>query len=109
MMNSRQIELNSIVSEKTTSLKIAVDEANNANSAKSRFLANMSHEIRTPMNAVIGFSRLARESNDLGIIQDYLEKIEISSDLLLNIVNDILDISKIEANKLVLSLSLIHI
>ena len=103
MMNSRQIELNAIVSEKTTSLKIAVEEANNANSAKSRFLANMSHEIRTPMNAVIGFSRLARESNDLGIIQDYLEKIEISSDLLLNIVNDILDISKIEANKLVLS------
>jgi two-component system, sensor histidine kinase len=102
-MNSRHIELNAIVSEKTTSLKIAVEEANNANSAKSRFLANMSHEIRTPMNAVIGFSRLARESNDLGIIQDYLEKIEISSDLLLNIVNDILDISKIEANKLVLS------
>lgn len=103
MMNSRQIELNVLVTQKTQSLKLAVQEANNANSAKSRFLANMSHEIRTPMNAVIGFSQLARKSDDLQTVQGYLEKIEISSDLLLNIVNDILDISKIEANKLVLS------
>lgn len=103
VMNSRQIALNTIVTERTTSLRIAVEEANEANLAKSRFLANMSHEIRTPMNAVIGFSRLARELDDLPTIQNYLEKIEISSDLLLNIVNDILDISKIEANKLVLS------
>lgn len=102
MMNSRQIELNILVTEKTASLKIAMKEAKEANSAKSRFLANMSHEIRTPMNAVIGFSALARQSTDKEIVQSYLEKIEISSDLLLNIVNDILDISKIEAGKLVL-------
>jgi len=100
MMNSRQLELNILVTEKTQSLKLAVEEANNANTAKSRFLANMSHEIRTPMNAVIGFSSLARQSSDIGVIQNYLEKIEVSSDLLLNIVNDILDISKIEADKL---------
>ena len=60
MMHSRQIQLNTIVDEKTNSLKYAVREANHANSAKTRFLANMSHEIRTPMNAVIGFSTLAR-------------------------------------------------
>jgi signal transduction histidine kinase len=103
LMNTRQIELNSMVDDKTQSLENAVKEANEANLAKSRFLANMSHEIRTPMNAVIGFAGLARETNDIQVIQQYLEKIEISSDLLLNIVNDILDISKIEADKLVLS------
>jgi signal transduction histidine kinase/CheY-like chemotaxis protein/integral membrane sensor domain MASE1 len=103
MMNSRQLDLNKQVAEKTKSLKLAMHEANLANSAKSRFLANMSHEIRTPMNAVIGFSQLARESNDFETIKYYLENIEISSDLLLNIVNDILDISKIEADKLLLS------
>jgi signal transduction histidine kinase/integral membrane sensor domain MASE1 len=103
MMNSRQIQLNRIVAEKTESLKYAVQEANDANSAKSRFLANMSHEIRTPMNAVIGFSTLARHTDDIDAIHDYLEKIEVSSDLLLNIVNDILDISKVEADKLSLS------
>lgn len=103
LMNTRQIELNSLVDDKTQSLELAVKEANEANLAKSRFLANMSHEIRTPMNAVIGFSSLARQSKDMEMIQQYLEKIEISSDLLLSIVNDILDISKIEADKLVLS------
>lgn len=103
MMNSRQLDLNKQVAEKTKSLNLAMHEANLANSAKSRFLANMSHEIRTPMNAVIGFSQLARESNDFETIKGYLENIEISSELLLNIVNDILDISKIEADKLLLS------
>ena len=103
MMNSRQIELNVLVEERTASLKIAMQEAKDASLAKSRFLANMSHEIRTPMNAVIGFSSLARDTNDKDVIQKYLEKIEVSSDLLLNIVNDILDISKVEADKLTLS------
>jgi signal transduction histidine kinase/CheY-like chemotaxis protein/integral membrane sensor domain MASE1 len=103
MMNSRQIELRILVDERTESLKSMVQKAKEANLAKSRFLANMSHEIRTPMNAVVGFSSLARQSKDECVIQDYLEKIEISSDLLLNIVNDILDISKIEADKLMLS------
>jgi len=103
MMNSRQVELEILVAERTESLKMMVQKAKAANSEKSRFLANMSHEIRTPMNAVIGFSSLARLSDDERVIQQYLEKIEMSSDLLLNIVNDILDISKIEAGKLILS------
>ena len=103
MMNSRQIALNILVDKRTASLKIMAKKADDANSAKSRFLANMSHEIRTPMNAVVGFSALARKSNDKELMKNYLEKIKISSDLLLNIVNDILDISKVEAGKLVLS------
>jgi signal transduction histidine kinase/integral membrane sensor domain MASE1 len=103
MMNSRHIELNILVDERTASLKVMAKKADDANSAKSRFLANMSHEIRTPMNAIVGFSELARKSDDKELMQDYLDKIKVSSDLLLNIVNDILDISKIEAGKLVLS------
>jgi signal transduction histidine kinase/CheY-like chemotaxis protein/integral membrane sensor domain MASE1 len=103
MMNSRQIALNFLVEERTESLKVMAQKAKDASSAKSRFLANMSHEIRTPMNAVIGFSSLARLSDDKQVLQGYLEKIEVSSELLLSIVNDILDISKVEANKLVLS------
>jgi signal transduction histidine kinase/integral membrane sensor domain MASE1 len=103
MMNSRQLALKFLVDERTASLKIMAQKAEDANLAKSRFLANMSHEIRTPMNAVIGFSTLARKSDDKALMQDYLEKIKVSSDLLLNIVNDILDISKVEAGKLVLS------
>jgi len=103
MMNSRQIELNILVEKRTELLNVMVKKSKDASLAKGRFLANMSHEIRTPMNAVIGFSSLAKLSKDEGVIQDYLEKIEVSSALLLNIVNDILDISKVEANKLNLS------
>lgn len=104
MMNSRQIELNALVEKRTELLKVMVKKSKDSNLAKSRFLANMSHEIRTPMNAVIGFSSLARLSDDKDVIQGYLDKIAVSSELLLNIVNDILDISKVEANKLNLSL-----
>ena len=103
MMNSRQIELNILVEKRTELLNVMVKRSKDASLAKGRFLANMSHEIRTPMNAVIGFSSLAKLSKDESVIQDYLEKIEVSSALLLNIVNDILDISKVEANKLNLS------
>lgn len=103
LMNNRQSALDALVAERTESLHKALEEAKKANSAKSRFLANMSHEIRTPMNAVIGFSTLAKETTEPQLIKGYLEKIWVASDLLLNIVNDILDISKIEADKLVLS------
>ena len=103
MMHIRQSNLDRLVKEKTESLRLAVESAKQANRAKSRFLANMSHEIRTPMNAVVGFSRLAKDAEDLNQIKSYLDKVEVSSDILLNIVNDILDISKIESGKLVLS------
>ena len=77
--------------------------AEDASKVKSSFLANMSHEIRTPMNGIIGFSDLALDDNAISPrTKDYLEKIKSSSEGLLGIINDILDISKIEAGKIVL-------
>ena len=67
---------------------------------KSDFLANMSHEIRTPMNAIIGMAYLALKTDPTPHQRDYLKKIQASSQLLLGIINDILDLSKIEAGKM---------
>ena len=83
------------------SLSIALEEANQANKAKTAFLANMSHEIRTPMNAIIGLDRIAL--NDPGISEttrDNLEKIGLSAQHLLGIINDILDMSRIESGRM---------
>jgi signal transduction histidine kinase/ActR/RegA family two-component response regulator len=71
--------------------------------SKSTFLANMSHEIRTPLNAIIGMSNLAEASGDFDRVKDYLSKVSISAIHLLGVINDILDMSKIDAGKLTLS------
>ncbi len=79
----------------------AKEEAENANKLKSNFLSNMSHEIRTPMNMVVGFTDLLREDNvDDEKKHKYLNIIESYSDQLLTLINDIVDLSKIEANEL---------
>ena len=75
-------------------------EAEVANRTKSTFLANMSHEIRTPMNSIIGFAELAQYGDIPDKTRDYLTNIQESAQWLLNIINDILDISKIESGKI---------
>ncbi|MDR0624028.1 MAG: response regulator [Treponema sp.] len=81
----------------------ALRQAERASQAKSVFLANMSHEIRTPMNAIIGMTAIAKSSQDIERKEYCLEKIEDASHHLLGVINDILDMSKIEANKFELS------
>ncbi|MDR2159517.1 MAG: response regulator [Treponema sp.] len=81
----------------------ALEQAENASKAKSDFLANMSHEMRTPMNAIIGMTTIAKTSGDVEKKEYCLKKIEDASSHLLGVINDILDMSKIEANKFDLS------
>ena len=81
-------------------LKLARDMADQASRAKGDFLANMSHEIRTPLNAVIGLTRLSLETGPPGVLREYLGKIDLAARTLLALINDILDLSRIEADKL---------
>ncbi|WP_295458218.1 PAS domain-containing protein [uncultured Thiodictyon sp.] len=94
--------LEELVERRTAELAAAKHEAESANRAKSAFLANMSHEIRTPMNAILGLTHLLGRDVADPVQQARLVKIDSAANHLLVIINDILDISKIEAGKLTL-------
>lgn len=93
---------------KLTGLQVditSIEKAEESNRMKSAFLANMSHEIRTPLNAIVGFSQLMIETNDKAEQAEFVRIIQNNNDLLLQIINDILDLSKIEAGRMKFSYS----
>lgn len=81
-------------------LRLAKEKAEESDQLKSAFLANMSHEIRTPLNAIVGFSGLLATTDDMEEREEYISIINNNNELLLQLINDILDLAKIEANTL---------
>ncbi|MDE2439756.1 MAG: response regulator, partial [Betaproteobacteria bacterium] len=98
-LTSHRLHLEQLVEERTQELSLAKDAAESANMAKSAFLANMSHEIRTPLNAITGLAHLIRREGLSAKQQEQLSKLEGAGVHLLNIINAILELSKIEAGK----------
>lgn len=99
-----QQELSKRLEERSEMLRVALEEAEHANHAKSEFLSRMSHDIRTPLNAIIGMTEIAdAHLDDSEKIHDCHRKITLSSQHLLGLINDVLDMSKIESGKMTLN------
>jgi len=120
-MRENAIENAILVAEKESSEAIretarkaeaALNEAHEANKAKSSFIANMSHELRTPLNAILGFSQLLEQKKDLNLTDerqlDYARDIQMSANHLLEVINDMLDLSKIESGKIKLADDMVY-
>ncbi|MBR2090439.1 MAG: response regulator [Fibrobacter sp.] len=102
-LDAKVAEQKKALEEQQVLLEKALVQTEAANKAKTVFLSNMSHDIRTPMNAIIGFTRLALcNLGDSAVVKNYLEKTVVSSTHLLSLINDILDMSRIESGKIVL-------
>jgi len=105
-VDKRTIQL-SETNKKLTNAKVIAEDANRM---KSEFLANMSHEIRTPLNSIVGFSSILKEKLcGQNIFVEYLDNILVSSSILLNLINDILDLSKVEAGRMVIDLQPVNL
>ena len=98
---TEQKEMMNKLAHQRESMHAALEQANEANKAKTAFLSNMSHEIRTPMNAIIGLNNIALSDPTISAkTRDYLERIGVSAHHLLGIINDILDMSRIESGRM---------
>ncbi|RDU48155.1 sensor histidine kinase [Parabacteroides acidifaciens] len=84
-------------------MQLAKEKAEEADNMKSAFLANMNHEIRTPLNAIVGFSQVLVDEDEAEVRQEYLKIIQSNNELLQRLINDVLDLSKIESNTMTLS------
>ncbi|MCR5089678.1 MAG: response regulator [Oscillospiraceae bacterium] len=105
-MSDAYNDFNKNIRSQNEELKLAREKAQSASLAKSNFLFNMSHDLRTPMNAIIGFTGLARHHiGDEAALNDDLSKISASSELLLGLINDVLEMARIENGKAQLSLA----
>lgn len=116
LRNSEQLKLtekiksqNEELEKQREQLKAALAQAESASKAKSEFLFNMSHDIRTPMNAIIGFTNFALESNDLEAQREYLKNIDVASKQLLGLVNNILELARIEHRKIIVEEDLVNV
>ena len=108
-LERHRLYLQELVDEQTQGLREAMEAADTANIAKSAFLANMSHEIRTPLNAITGMAHILRRSGVTPQQSDRIDKIENAGNHLLNIINNVLDLSKIEAGKFTLEDAPVHV
>ena len=97
------------ISQRTRELRIAKDAAEDASRAKSAFLANMSHELRTPLNAILGFSNLLRTSSATEAQRADLEIINRAGEHLLDLINDVLDLSKIDSGRIELAITTVDL
>lgn len=93
-------KLNSQLQKNQKDLEVALQQAEQANHAKSSFLFNMSHDIRTPMNAILGYTKLMKQELTNPKLLDYQEKMEQAGNLLLSIINNVLDMARIESGKM---------